>query len=521
MKRLRACLALSTLAFAGCSKCGGSSGPVMETPPADLAAKGLILDQPADGPASGKWVTVSGWFDPAAVASVAVVGAPVDAFYGSTGHVGVPSVPVLVRPDGRFYAPRVPLADGTTTIVVVPFGKGGSTYEPVKRTLIVTDAAEVPATIVIDPAQPEPGQSARLRAATAQSTGLSWQWDFDGDGHFDAEAASASHSWDTGRYAVTARTRINDRWVSAFTTLTVGALPAVTASATAVGAVARLFVIPKYAEPPFTLIDGELPAEVKATRYVVTIAGDEVKVFDSKLAPLFSLPGLLAPSMVVGDDKGRLYVADTGHDRVARFLPSGTLDLDFAERGSFTGIADAVMKKPIALAVGPASAQIFLEGGAKVFCASIVRDATDILKLTNWKDEVRCSSSLPAEFGSLQQLGVKRLEHGIVRPSHLFSDAGKLEVFVTQSKLISVGMGFYQWVETVNDVVDAALGPSEHLDDFAVVDRGGRLHGFVEGRKVSSWSLGYPITAVSAAADGTLYVAGTGHLEARAFAPLR
>ncbi len=189
MKRLFFCLGL--MAATGCT-CGSKSlGPLNETAPADLAAKGIIIDQPGAGaPVTGSWVTVSGWLDPAIVATVAIVGAPVD---------------------------------GANTITLVPLAKESFKLEAQTLSLIGSDSATVPATLVIEPAQPEPGKDAKLRAVTSTSGSAKWQWDFDGDGNFDTEADAPTHAWpDAGRYAVTARTKVNDVWVSAFAFVTVG-----------------------------------------------------------------------------------------------------------------------------------------------------------------------------------------------------------------------------------------------------------------------------------------------------------
>src|SRR4051812_35328883 len=99
---------LFVAAALGCAcSCPSKLGPLNEAPPADVASKGVVIDQPAeDGAATGAWITVSGWFDPAIIRGVLVVGAPSPDFYLPTGHVGVPTVPVSTRADGRFFAPR-------------------------------------------------------------------------------------------------------------------------------------------------------------------------------------------------------------------------------------------------------------------------------------------------------------------------------------------------------------------------------------------------------------------------------
>ncbi|MBK7864609.1 MAG: PKD domain-containing protein [Archangiaceae bacterium] len=489
--------------------------PPSETAPADLAAKVLIVDQPAaDGPATGAWFTVSGWFDPAQVQAVLVVGAPTDGFYAPTGHVGVATVPVLTRPDGRFFAPRVPLQDGTTTVRLVPLQRGGGALAPVTRTLTVSDAASVPATLVVDPPQPEPGQKARLRASSGERAALSWQWDFEGDGVFDAEASNAEHAWpSSGRYAVTARTLTASGWVSAWAEVTVGAVPPVVASTDAVARPGRLFVVPRYSPLPLVRRDdGHFPPEAKATRYVVAIDGDAVQVLDDALKPLFRLPGLDAPSAVAGDDQGRLYVADTGHDRVVRFTATGVLDASFGTAGAFRGAGDVVLTRPIALALSERGAELVLESGKRVDC-SAPRGA-----MADWAS-VTCGSVVLAEQGSFRSTGMTVVKRAVNRPSTGFRS--ELAYFVAPPLLISAGVGDYQRVDEAVDTVDVAVGPVGIYRDFITVDSGGRVNQFHLGRRTASWYLGYAATCIATGTDGRVFVGGPGRIEERTFEALR
>lgn len=140
------------------------SKPVVEKPPDDIASKGIVIDQPAEGAkVTGAWVSVSGWVAPEFVQHVAALGAPVEGFYEPTGHVGVPSVPVIVRKDGRFFAPRVPLQAGDVELKLIPFAKGGESFETVTRKVTASQTSVVPATLVIEPALPKPGEKATLR----------------------------------------------------------------------------------------------------------------------------------------------------------------------------------------------------------------------------------------------------------------------------------------------------------------------------------------------------------------------
>jgi hypothetical protein len=486
--------------------------PATETPPADLAQKVFIVEQPAsDGPATGAWVTVSGWFDPAKVQHLLVMGAPVEGFYTPTGHGGVPTVPVLVRADGRFFAPRVPLQNGATTVTLVPLSRGGAGQKPISLNLTVTDAASVPATLVVDPPQPEPGQKARLRAATAESTSLTWQWDFDSDGTFDAEGGGVDHAWPApGRYAVTARTKIASGWVSAWAEVTVGAPPAVTATTHTVAMPTRLFAIPKFARDPQPGPDGLLPMEVKATRYLAAIDGDAVQVFDAALAPLFTLQGLKGPSAVTGDDQGRLYVADTGHDRIVRFTPSGALDPSFGTAGAFSGTASLPLTRPIALAIGQYSADIVLESGKRLDCA--VANAP----MGDWT-QATCGATQLGHSGTFRASGMTTVTRGVVKPTYSFPAAGQLTYFVAPPKLVSAGRGSYALVDEALDTIDVAPGPDDIRRDLLTVDSVGRVHQHRLGRRTATWQFDYAATCIAAGADGKVYVGGPGRIELRAF----
>src|ERR1700752_5513688 len=102
----KAVLALGVFVVA-CGSCNRPAlGPLEETPPASLPANGVLIDFPAGGAkVSGRWVAVTGWFDPAKVDFVAVTGAPLPEFYNPGGHVGLVTVPVKSTAKGRFIAP--------------------------------------------------------------------------------------------------------------------------------------------------------------------------------------------------------------------------------------------------------------------------------------------------------------------------------------------------------------------------------------------------------------------------------
>ena len=56
--------------------------------------------------------------------------------------------------------------------------------------------------------------------------------------------------------------------------------------------------------------------------YVADTGNDRVSVFDSALEPVSHITGLDGPSGVAVDGSGRIYVADTGNDRIAVFNPA-------------------------------------------------------------------------------------------------------------------------------------------------------------------------------------------------------
>ena len=71
MKRLLLGVMAACAAGCGCPKKVPG-----ETPPSNLADEGLVLDKLDDGArVEGRWISVSGWFDPAEVAMVAEVAA--------------------------------------------------------------------------------------------------------------------------------------------------------------------------------------------------------------------------------------------------------------------------------------------------------------------------------------------------------------------------------------------------------------------------------------------------------------
>lgn len=489
---------------AGCT-CNKSSA-LTEKPPDDLPTQGLVIDQPAEGATlSGAWTTVSGWASPAAIQAIFIVGAPVDGFYEPTGHVGAPTVAVTLRPDGRFFAPRVPLQDGEVKLQLIPLAKGGNALATVTRTVTASNTSVVPATLVVDPPQPEPGQQATLRATTGADTSTSFQWDFDGDGTFDAEGASVTHTWATqGRYHVVARTKVQDAWVSAVSKVVVDGAPKVLASAPVQNPSKIRFLRATSFEKTdvVTLPDGgTFERDV-----VAVIDGDQIRIFSPALEPRFTLTGLSGPRGVARDREGGFLVADTGNARLVRFTGTGALDDAFADHGAYT----ALPSKPIALTFG--ATDVLLEDGRGLACVS--SPAFNCLASSELGDEEMTAR--------LAKLGATRLDDIVV------SARADLQSGVDQSLFLSGGRLLqFSVVRPERDmpvkgkVVDAVLGPNDIYVDYAIVDDAGRVSVYRTASHDGTWTLPYHATAIATDSGGRIYVAGPGVIELRDFEPLR
>lgn len=340
--RGRLLLLLAALAFDGCS-CKGDLGPLEDVRPAELGPTGVVVEQPKAGETlSGTWVSVTGWFDPTRFQAVLVMGAPVDGFYTGTGHVGAPSVPVVTTRSGRFIAPRVPLAEGATTLTLLPIPLGGSQVDPI--TLDVTGQAvrSVPVTVVT---RPESGLAPLAVEFTprAASDAPGWQFDFEADGVFDAQGKAATHTYQApGEHRVLVRTKLDGRWVYGVTEVTALEEAPATHSAPIAAHARWLSVVPALPHHAWRenadgrlVLEGE-PTDDLAGTGLVLVADDEgVKVFDAALAPRFVLRGLGELRGVAGDAAGRVWIATA--DSVRRFGPDGTLDVTFADAGVLGG----------------------------------------------------------------------------------------------------------------------------------------------------------------------------------------
>ncbi len=479
--RVMSCWTLALLT--GCGAC--KSTPPAEVAPKDLAEKGLVLDGPEDGAAvRGRWISVSGWFDPAEIAFVSVVGASVDGFYEPTAHVGIPSVAVTVRKDGRFYAPRVPVAEGSNRITVVALSRQMRPMEPIHRNVTATEVTSMPATVVADPQQGKPGVAVRLRASIGTAAARNWQWDFDGDGTFDEESAEASHSWpNAGRYLVVARTQVDGAWVYGTTRFAVTSDAAVLHSTHEVQNPTRLRVFP--VDPPVR------------PRFVAAIDGQTVKIFDADLKLLRALQGLSRPIDVDIDDEGRATVLDPGANAIFRFDASGELDAAFGANGRQIAPAGALSQAVGLRNVGSEYLPVRLADGSSYALGPGEDGGIQLGEPTPY-----ASSQVKAGCGFVPpfQSPTWRVEGG-----KLCRETGVTPVTISRG-----GVTF----------VDFAEGPPI-VWDFWALDSAGKLHLFRSGDFEATYALEYPITALASGGDGQVYTAGSGVLEQRALPVLR
>jgi hypothetical protein len=336
----------ATLASLGCNGCGCGDnplGPLEDPKPADLGAQGIFIEQPNEGDSlTGQWVAVTGWLDPAKYDFVLVTGAPRAGFYSPTGHIGLGTVPVMLRDDGRFIAPRVPLADGNTELRLIAFSKDVAAAD-LKRNVTATGTSDAPATLVVEPPGGAPPLTVKL-SAHAATRAADWQWDFEGDARFDEQAATTTHTYAEGTHVVVARTRVDGRMVYALSPVMVNA-PGTSGATGVVGPEPLKVVVVPVASSDLP------PDETSGTRYVLVAEPDRVRVLDGQLHELASLTGLQNPNGMAADAQGRIYVSDTGHDRIVRYTPQWALDSTFGDGGTFTGPDGDALKAPGALSL--------------------------------------------------------------------------------------------------------------------------------------------------------------------------
>jgi hypothetical protein len=324
---------LSCLFAISCGTCGAKLP--LETAPANLKEVALVIDElPTD--AKGQWITVSGWIDKSVIHGVFIVGAPVEGFYqGFGGHMGIPSVPVVLRDDGRFVAPRVPLQDGENKIQIIPVAQGGAIFKTTEKIVKASDTKFVPATLVPSVDTAKPGEKIEFSAANGNGDVNSvWQFDFNSDGTFDAEGKTGSNKYEVGGgYTVSARTKVENRWVYATSFVAVEAESKVLKSTNDVINPTRLWVYDKtHSEQRKSPVgDWMRDTDILDERVIVAIDGPQVRIFDGELKPKLTLKGLNGPRDVIRDET-HWYILDAGN-RVVRFLSNGDLDSTFGTGG--------------------------------------------------------------------------------------------------------------------------------------------------------------------------------------------
>ncbi len=318
MKKTLTLLAL--VALAGCT-CNKSSAPVPDVPPTSFPDSGLVIDQPKDGETvTGQWVAVTGWVDPSRFNQVVVIGAPAVSFYQlGGGHLGPSTATLAITDGGHFYAPRVPLNEGATTILVAPVPNGDSDRTATTLNLTGQGTTTVPMTAVATPEGGNAPLTVQWRAAFASGS-APVQWDFDGDGVFDAEGQSASHTYSQpGQYWVMARAQVDGRWLYAVGRIAVTEDSTVTQEA-AVGANAHLLTV-------LNAGTSETTDEFAATAEVLVATDRGIEIFDAKLNPVRTLAVSGPVRGLTADNFGRIYVASD--HQVVRYLGDGTLDSSF------------------------------------------------------------------------------------------------------------------------------------------------------------------------------------------------
>jgi hypothetical protein len=453
-----------------------------------------------------RWVAVSGWIDPTRIEGLAVVGAASFDLYGPTGHVGIPSVPVALREDGHFLAPRVPLQDGATQLRVLGLAKGEvSAFTAIDVTGAQTGVA--PVTLTVDPPFGNAPLPVKLAAHAATPTDA-WQWDFEGDGNFDVEEKAPTHTYAKGTFGVMARTRVDGRWVYGLSPLVVSEPGAVSHHSAAVTAPRLISVVPTYSTV-------EPTSEMSHTRAVLVADGDTVKVFSPELVPGVTLTGLAQPSGLAGDELGRIYVSDTGHDQIVRFTPAGAIDTSFGDGGVLGGIS-----RPGSLSYELQQVS-YDDGSVKVLGWRLrVLDGRGHQLTFNSRDLKRPTDA-PAPFDIRNGQGLTATS--AVQPTYSDGSPQALGAwFAAAGVLYRPGMTGPEALPAIPGLRSFTVGT---LPYWAAIDGKGKLHEWLDVRwnhRATDLDFGATAVAIDSAASHYLHLRGLapGDLGAWSFGPV-
>ncbi|HEY3544578.1 MAG TPA: PKD domain-containing protein [Propionicimonas sp.] len=550
----------------GCGTCGrpAPAAPAKETPPSSLGTTGVVIEQPAaNAQLIGQWVSVTGWIDLERWSGVLVTGAPVLEFYDRpAGHLAVPTVPVVLRPDGRFIAPRVPLAEGKTKILLLAIARSPDETagtEGVGVEVLSTGTSVVPATLVATPDSGAAPLSVEFRAYGADESDADWQLDFDGDGVFDAAVRSnqkATYRYErAGTYAVLARRQQHGAWIYATGRVTAAAPANVLAEAT-VSDPRAIFVsydAARFNADYLKVRDSEEgPVVLGAddatyTRFVLVADGDEVKVFDANLKLQRTLTGFSKPAGVAADAAGRIYVADTGHGRLVRFTADGTQDASFGQGGelrdppkqpgAFAVSFDTPVKDPVSIAV------LDQADHAVYSCSALGCSASPVSISTDPGVAAEPAFDQPALLAPLN----------LPRPGSLLPGGAPAFALADGTRLLLsdtfLGRGYRVVAKLKSPLASLSATDAQNAQMFylAGADADGTVHEWIVGRQVERevrrQRLAFPVRALaldpwgcrarylqrerantldpSQTGDLVAYVAGNGLLQRQVWSPLQ
>jgi len=131
-----------------------------------------------------------------------------------------------------------------------------------------------------------------------------------------------------GAWLLGLQPREDEAWLCATAQVLIGSAPAVTDTA--------------QVENPTLIVVEPLKASgsnegdsYSGTRAVLVAEPDRVHIFDAHLKPCGAVPGLKQPKGMCTDEGDRIYIADSGNNRILRTLGDGQLDPSFGTAGVF------------------------------------------------------------------------------------------------------------------------------------------------------------------------------------------